>query len=343
MTTFLPILSLLVSVSFLLMAHGLLGTLLPLRGLIEGFSPTDLGVLGAVYFLGFGLGTIVGPRAISRVGHIRTFAAMTALLCISVMLQAITHSPLFWWMSRGLTGLCLASLYVIIESWLNARSTNKNRGLIFSVYTVINLGVITIGQLLTAVADISSFTLFAVATILFAASAVPVSMTRTPAPVPAASVNLRLGYLYRLSPVAVFGSFAVGWANGAFWTLGPIFAERETGNVAMVAIFMSATVVAGAVGQLPLGRLSDRFDRRLVIMIGSLLSALAGVGHFFAAKYMEAGIVPCAIFFGLFALPLYALCASHLNDQVEEDGYVEAASGLLLLYAAGAIVAPLVE
>ena len=342
MNAFLPIISLLVSVSFLLMAHGLMGTLLPLRGLLESHSSTDIGILGAVYFLGFGLGTVVGPRAINRVGHIRTFAAMAALICISVMMQALLTTPIFWWIARALTGLCLSTLFIVIESWLNARSTNQNRGMIFSVYTVITLGMITIGQLLTATADVGGFILFAIATMLFAASSVPISMTRTTAPAPAGAVRLRLGHLYRLSPVAVVGSFAVGGATGAFWTLGPVFAEQESGSVAMVAVFMSATVFAGAVGQLPLGWISDRFDRRFVITVASLCAALAGVGHVLAAQYMQAGIVLCAVIFGLFALPLYALCAAHLNDSVEEGDYIEAASGLLLLYAAGAVVGPLI-
>ena len=342
MNALLPIGSLLLSVSLLLMAHGLMGTLLPLRGMLEGYSSGQLGVLGAVFFLGFGIGTVVGPRAINRVGHIRTFAAMAALICISVMWQSLATSPVFWWISRALTGMCLAILFIVIESWLNANSTNDNRGMIFSVYTVITLAVVTIGQLLTTLSDIAGFTLFAVATMLFAASAVPVSMTRTHAPAPSGTAKLRLGYLFALSPVAVVGALAVGWANGAFWTLGPVFAQQETGDVGMVAAFMGATVISGAVGQLPLGWLSDRCDRRLVIVMASLGAAVAAIGHVVATFYMPAGIIPCAIVFGFFALPLYALCAAHLNDQVEEDEYVEASSGLLLLYASGAVVGPLV-
>ena len=342
MNALLPILSLLLSVSVLSMAHGLVGTLLPLRGLLEGYSESELGILGSVYFLGFGLGTIVGPHVINRVGHIRTFTAMAALICISVTLQALLTDPIFWWITRAITGMCLAALYIVIESWLNANADNDNRGMIFSVYTVVNLGVITVGQMMISTADLTAFTLFAVAMMLFAASAIPISMTRTSAPAPACAVKLRLRLLYGLSPVAVIGAFAVGWANGAFWTLGPVFAEQETGSTTMVAAFMSATVFAGAVGQLPLGRLSDRFDRRVIIMIAALCAALAAIGHVLASKYMHAGIIPCAIVFGLFALPLYALCVSHLNDQVEEDGYVEAASGLLLLYALGAVIGPLV-
>lgn len=340
MTVLLPIFSLLLSVSFLLMGHGLMGTLLPLRGLADGFSSVDLGVLGAVYFLGFGAGTVIGPRAIGRVGHIRAFTAMAAIICIAVTIQGLAVAPWSWWITRALTGFCLATLYVVIESWLNATSTNANRGMVFSVYTVINLAVITIGQMLTASAEITGVVLFSVATMLFAASMVPISLTRRTAPTPARTVTLRIGYLWRLSPVAVVGGLAVGFTNGAFWTLGPIFAQRQAGDVGMVAIFMSVTVLSGALGQLPIGWLSDRLDRRIVIAITGAGAVLAAIAQVLAAWYWPAGLLPCAALFGAFALPLYSVCAAHLNDYIEEDGYVEAASGMLLLYAIGAVIGP---
>lgn len=342
MKTILSISALLASVAFLLMGHGLLLTLLPLRGVAEGFSSGQLGGLGAFYFLGFAFGTVIGPHAIGRVGHIRTFAAMVALVCLAVLAQSLLTVPVFWWLTRAMTGLALAALYIVIESWLNAAATNENRGMVFSIYTVINLGVITVGQLLTSTADIEGFTLFAVATMLLVASTIPVSLSQSQAPAPARAVKLRLGYLFRLSPVAVFGAVAIGAANGAFWTLGPVFAQSETGDVTLVAIFMSVTVLAGAIGQLPLGWLSDHTDRRKVILLASMGAAVAAVGHVLAARYWQVGILPCAAVFGLFALPLYALCAAHLNDNVEDDGFIEASSGLLLLYAGGAIAGPLI-
>ena len=341
MKTILPISSLLLSVSFLMTGHGLMGTLLPLRGLADGFSSTILGVMGALYFVGFGLGTVFAPRLIARVGHIRTFAALAAVICISVSAQGAIIEPVFWSVTRMATGFCLAGLYVAIESWLNANSTNENRGMIFSIYTVINLAVITLGQLLTAVADVADVVLFTIATILFAASVVPVSLTKSSAPIPAEATKLRVRYLLSASPVAIIGALAVGLTNGAFWSLGAIFAERETGSVAQVATFMSLTVFAGAVGQLPFGWLSDRLDRRVVIMIATFGAAMAAFGHVIFARFWEVGIFPCSVVFGAFAFPLYALCAAHLNDKVEDDGYVEAASGLLLIYASGAAIGPL--
>lgn len=143
-----------------------------------------------------------------------------------------------------------------------------------------------------------------------------------------------------LSPVAVIGGFAVGATNGAFWSLGPVFAQRAGSNTDIVAAFMSIAIFAGAVGQLPLGRLSDRIDRRTVIALAGVGAALAAGGHVAAAYYWHVGILPCAAIFGFFALPLYSICAAHLNDNVDPDGYVEASSGLLLVYATGAVAGP---
>ena len=338
MTAVIPVAALLLGASFLLMGHGLLTTLLPLRALSEAFSSFEIGILGAAYFLGFGAGGLIGPYAIRRVGHIRAFAAMVAVICIAVLAQAMFASSVFWWVLRAMTGFCLATLYIIIESWLNEKSTNENRGIVFSVYTMINLSVIAIGQLSTTLANPMEFTLFSVAVILFSASIFPVSMTKTAAPAPAQEVRIRLRYLIDLSPIALFGGLAIGLTNGAFWALGPVFAQRDPSDTGMVAAFMSVTVLAGALGQWPLGWASDRMDRRIVIILAALGAAMAASGHVAAAYYWRIGILPCAAIFGFFAFPLYAICAAHLNDFVESDGYVEAASGLLLVYATGAVV-----
>lgn len=338
MTAVIPVAALLLGASFLLMGHGLLTTLLPLRALSEAFSSFEIGILGAAYFLGFGAGGLIGPYAIRRVGHIRAFAAMVAVICIAVLAQAMFASSVFWWVLRAMTGFCLATLYIIIESWLNEKSTNENRGIVFSVYTMINLSVIAIGQLSTTLANPMEFTLFSVAVILFSASIFPVSMTKTAAPAATQEVRIRLRYLINLSPIALFGALAIGVTNGAFWALGPVFAQRDPSDTGMVAAFMSATVLAGALGQWPLGWLSDRIDRRIVIILAALGAAMAASGHVAAAYYWRIGILPCAAIFGFFAFPLYAICAAHLNDFVESDGYVEAASGLLLVYATGAVV-----
>ncbi len=337
-----PVAALLLSVALLLMGNGLQGTLLPVRAQLEDFGSLSIGILGSFYFAGFALGCFLGPKAVQRVGHIRVFTAMVSIASTISILHSMVVTPELWWFFRGITGFCFATLYMVIESWLNEKSTNETRGMIFSIYTVINLSVITVGQMMLTFASPLSFTLFGLASILVSVAAVPIAMTRAPAPKPLSVVKIRPKYLYGISPAGFVGCFAVGLANGSFWSLAPVFAQRADGDVSTIAIFMSVAVIAGAIGQYPMGRLSDKIDRRKVIVFACLGAAASGISLTVVGHYWEPGILIAAAFFGLFAFPVYALCVAHLNDNVEADGFVEAASGLLLIFAAGAIIGPLI-
>jgi len=339
---FAPITALLLSVALLLMGNGLQGTLLPVRANMEAFSATDIGVLGSAYFFGFACGCLYGPRLIRRAGHIRAFTALVAIASCVVLVHALFLNPYLWWVLRAMTGFCFAVLYMIIESWLNEKSTNETRGFVFSLYTIINLTVITIGQLMLGLDRPQNFPLFLLASILVSLAAVPVALTRAEAPAPVRSVKIRLLHLYKLSPVGVIGCLAVGLANGSFWALAPVFAQQKGADTWGVAIFMSAAVLAGALGQWPLGRLSDKMDRRRVIIGAACGSAAAGVLFVLWAPHWGLGLLALIFLFGIFAFPIYGLSVAHMNDFVEPDGYVEAASGLLLVFALGAVIGPVV-
>ncbi len=336
-----PIAALLLSVAFLLMGNGLQGTLLPIRANIEAFSTLEVGILGSSYFLGFAAGCLLGARVVRRVGHIRAFTAMVSIASTTALVHALVPSPVAWWFLRAATGFCFAVLYMIIESWLNERSTNETRGSIFSVYTIINLSVLTLGQLMITLYDPAAFPLFALASILVSIAAVPVAMTTAPAPAPLGDVRIRIRRLFNMSPVGFAGCLAVGLANGSFWALGPVFAQQSGMNVAGVAFFMSVTVIAGALGQWPLGRASDMVDRRKIIIGACLAGALAGVGMVVFNEFWGRGILVFSFLFGVFAFPLYALSVAHTNDFVPPEDYVEVASGLLLVYAIGAVIGPM--
>ena len=200
-----PIAALLLSVAFLLMGNGLQGTLLPLRANLEAFGALDIGVLGSAYFLGFAIGCLYGPHVVRRAGHIRTFTAMVAIASCIVLAHALVVSPVVWWLMRAATGYCFAVLFMVIESWLNEKATNENRGFVFSVYTIINLTVLTLGQLMLVLDDPGDFPLFSLASILVSIAAVPVALTTAPAPAPIAAVKIRIGHLFRLSPVGFVG------------------------------------------------------------------------------------------------------------------------------------------
>lgn len=336
-----PITALLLGVALLLTGNGLQGTLLPVRASLEAFGTLEIGILGSSYFVGFAAGCFYGPHLVRRAGHIRTFTAMVAIASCVALAHVLIINPVFWWVMRASTGFCFAVLYMVIESWLNERATNENRGVVFSIYTIINLTVMTLGQMMLVIEEPSEFTLFAFASILVSLAAVPVALTRSPAPAPIAAVKIRLRYLYRLSPVGVVGCLTVGLANGSFWGLAPVFAQSGGQGSTAVALFMSFAVIAGAIGQWPLGHLSDRIDRRKVIILATFGAALAGIGMVLLPDTVPGGVFPFAFLFGLFAFPLYALSVAHMNDFVEPAGYVEAAGGLLLVFALGAAVGPL--
>ena len=336
-----PVAALLLSVAFMLMGNGLQSTLLPMRAQLEAYSSVEIGVLGSAYFIGFALGCWRGAILIRRAGHIRTFAAVVAISSTSALVHALVTEPMVWWAVRLLSGACVAILFMVIESWLNEKSTNETRGLVFSVYTAINLTVISIGQLMIVFGSPEGFPLFLLASILISWAAVPVAMTRSESPQPPEQVGIRIGYLLHLSPVGFIGSFVVGVTNGAFWALAPVVAQGGTSDTALAAIFIAVAVIGGAAGQYPLGKISDRMDRRRLIVVVSGLAAMAGLGLGIFGASGQTLLMAIGFLFGVFAFPLYSLCVAHANDFVEGKSFVEAASGLLLTYAAGAVVGPI--
>ncbi|NNG05042.1 MAG: MFS transporter [Inquilinus sp.] len=336
-----PVTALLISVAILLMGNGLQSTLLPVRANIEAFSTLQIGILGSFYFLGFAAGCLMAPYVVRRVGHIRAFTAMVSIASAVALAHAMAVSPYVWWPLRAMTGFCFAALFMIIESWLNERSTNETRGFVFSIYAVINLTVLTLGQLMIVLDSPTAFTLFAVSSILVSLAAVPVAMTTAPAPAPIDQVGIRIGRLFKTSPVGFAGCFVVGAVNGCFWSLGPLFAQESGLSVGGIAVFMSVTVIAGAIGQYPLGRASDKTDRRRIIVGIALAAAAAGIALVTVAPNWPPGTLVFSFLFGAFAFPLYAVSVAHTNDHVSPQDYVEVAGGLLLLYALGAVVGPM--
>ena len=245
-TTIAPIAALLLGVAILLTGNGLQGTLLPLRAQIEAFSMLDIGMMGSAYNLGFALGCLLASFIVRRVGHIRSF---TGMICIASSV-ALTHTlflkPTIWWLLRAVNGFCFAALYMIIESWLNERSTKENRGTVFSIYTIISLTVLTVGQLMIMLYDPAAFPLFCIIAILISLAAVPVALTTAQAPAPISNVKIRLRRLFNTSQVGFAGCLTVGLANGTFWSFGPIFAKQSGLDISGIAFFMSITAIAGA-------------------------------------------------------------------------------------------------
>ncbi len=337
-----PISALLLGVALLQLGNGLQGTLLPVRAQVEAFTQLELGVLGSAYFFGFAAGCYFGPWLVRNSGHIRTFTAMVALASALVLVHPLILEPGVWFVVRAATGVCFAILYMVIESWLNSRSTNATRGFVFAVYAVVSFGTLGVGQLLLVAGNPSDYPLFLITAILVSVAAVPVALSRSEQPPAIEYIHIRLGHLYRISPVGLVGSFIVGAANGSVWALAPVFFAAGGATTQNIAVFMSVLILLGAIGQWPLGLISDRMDRRLVIAAAAFLASLAGVSlsAFGIESLMLALLLTGA--FGFLSFPLYTLCVAHMNDSVEQDGFVEAASGLLLIWGAGAVVGPLI-
>ncbi|MDH3582526.1 MAG: MFS transporter, partial [Hyphomicrobiales bacterium] len=261
------LLPLLLAAAILLAGNGLQGTLITLRANLEGFDPVLIGLLGTAYFAGFALSCLMTPHLIRSVGHIRVFSALAALAAAGTLALVLIIDPYVWMLIRFTTGYCFAGLFTVMESWLAAASKNADRGRVLSVYRLIDLLAVTGVQFLLPVFGTAGFELFAVIAIFFAMSLVPVSLADRSSPKPPEAFSFDLRTVWAISPMACSGVLSLGLTTSAFRLIGPLYAEGVGLSVAGVALFMSAGIVGGAVLQLPFGYLSDRFDRRWMVIL----------------------------------------------------------------------------
>lgn len=336
-----PITALLCATAIVLMGSGLFGLLVPTRAALAEFSNFEIALLGSAYWVGLTLGCFISPLAIHRVGHIRAFVAFTAIVTITPLLMALISDPQFWSGLRLINGMCFAGIQMIIESWLAATSTDTTRGRIFAVYTFLNLTVTTIGMQLIVLAPPLEFQLLSLVAVLFSLAAVPIALTSAIAPSAPQSVKLRLGWLIRISPASVFGCFCTGVTSGAFWAMTPLYA-REVGLSAVEGgNLMTVIVLAGAIGQLPIGWLSDRIGRRPTLIVVCFAAAFACLAVFWQSGHRMDLLLLTASILGLFAFASYPLGVAHANDLVDKTDAVAVSGGLLLIYSISAISGPL--
>ena len=335
----LPIGALLAGIALLLLGSGLLNTTVTLRGSLEGFSDTTLGLIGSTYFLGFFLGSFVAPQLIRRMGHIRAFAFFGAAVASCILLHALVVAPWFWMVLRIITGVGLVGFYAVIESWLNDQTAAERRGQVFAIYVVVNLAALAGAQQLLRVDSPAAFTLFAVAAILVCASLLPVTMTRFPQPAVGAPPRLDLALIRRAAPAAFVGALSSGLSMGAFWSLTPVYGERIGLDTAGIAALMTSAIVGGALLQWPMGRLSDAGDRRLALAIAAAGATFAGlaVGAFGHLEHVPlAGL----FLFGGMAFAVYPIVVAHLVDHLHQDEILAGNTGILFLHGVGAAIGP---
>jgi len=341
--TFSPVAALLISASILLTGQGLQGTLLPVRASLENFPMIAIGAMGAAYFFGFTLGCLKGGELVRRVGHVRVFLAMSALASAAPLVHALVVHPAAWGFLRFVTGFCFAVLYVVIESWLNERSTNETRGTVFSAYAMITLTVFAIGQMLTLLYDPSSFQLFVIASVLVSIGAVPIALSTSPSPEQPQYASVDIPRLFKVSPSATLGCLVSGLANGAFWSLAPVFTSSVSEGTALAAWFMTSAVIGGALLQWPIGLLSDKYSRRGTLIAVTIVGCAVGLALGLAPNsisFVAVNLLGAA--WGALAFPLYTISVAYANDHAESHEYVTVSSGLLLMYGLGATIGPFI-
>jgi MFS family permease len=333
--------ALLFSVLLLIGGNSLVGVATPLRARIEGFPDLTVGLLGSVYFAGMLAGTLAAPAIIRRGGHISAFAAFVALAVVSVILMPVMLSPLAWLACRALTGFVFAGLYAVIESWINAKATNSNRGALYALYQIANFGASASGQLALKPLGPNGFSAFAVAGALLALAIVPMAMTSVDPPAQPRSVRPRLLWLARMAPISCFAALAAGAANGALFALGPVFGVEIGMTPSSVPVFTSSIVLGSALGVLPIALISDRVDRRLVIAAVMIAGAACEVA-LSRVTAPGAWLIALGFLVGLTTYSLYTLAVSLANDRGAPHDLVFISVGLLFIYCVAAIAAPAV-
>jgi MFS family permease len=332
--------ALLLGLLLLLIGNGLQGTLLGIRGAIEGYDATTMSWVMSAYFAGFLLGSWRAPQLIRNVGHVRVFAALASMISAAFILYALTPTPYAWVVMRFIVGFCFSGVYVVAESWLNEASSNENRGKALSLYVVVQmLGMIT-AQGIVNFGDPSGYDLFVVMSVLVSISFLPILLTVHPAPSFQTTKAMTLLELYHISPLGCVGTFLLGGVFAALLGMAAVFGTEQGLSVSQISAFIAAIYVGGLVLQIPIGALSDKIDRRVLIVAITATGALASlVALPFAGQYSV--ILALGFILGGVANPLYALLIAYTNDYLQPDDMAAASGGMLFLNGLGATAGPL--
>ena len=328
--------------ALIMLGHGLQGTLLGVRSTIEGFSFISTGFIIAGYFIGYLSGSIIIPIFLNRVGHIRVFAALASLASIAILMHSLFLDPVSWFFIRILTGISLAGIYIIMESWLNDKSTNQSRGKLLSIYMIVNLAFVGLGQLLLNLSDPATFDLFILISILLSFALLPILLTITEQPNIINPKRLSLREFYTISPLGFIGALFTGLAHSVIFGYGAVYASSINLSIFEISVFMAVITTFGALSQWPYGYLSDKLDRR-IILVGTTLAAaflsllIIGFSYLsFTLFLFFVGIYSCA------SVPMYSLAVAHINDYLRSDEIIAATSTFSILVGVGAIIGPII-
>lgn len=333
--------ALLLGMLLLMVGNGIQGTLLGIRGGIEGFSTFEMSIVMSAYFVGFLGGSRMAPELIRRVGHVRVFAALASLISAVLILYPTFADPIAWTLGRVLIGFCFSGVYVTAESWLNNSATNQTRGKALSLYMITQMAGIVSAQGLLLIADPAGFILFIIPSVLVSISFAPILLSVSPTPAFETAKPMSLRALVRASPTGAVGIFLTGGVYSALFGMAAVYGTNAGLSVPEIASFIATIYLGGLLFQYPIGWLSDRMDRRTLI----LAAAATGGAAAGAAMAVGGGLVAlmiAAFLIGGMSNPLYALLIAYTNDYLEPDDMAAASGGLLFINGVGAILGPLV-
>lgn len=334
--------TLLLGIFILQLGNGLQMSLMVLRANFEGFASSLIGIVMSGYYVGILIGSFAIPHLIQKVGHIRVYAAFSATASALILAHLIWANPIFWWNLRFLTGFSLVAMYIVSESWINDHTTRKNRGQILTIYIMLSSLGLAIGQFLLNLGSPESFELFIISSMIISLAVIPMLLTLQSVPdISMPQSKMSIISLFKSSPLAVIAILGIGVCQGSFWALGPNYGILIGFSKSQISIMMALILLGSVALQFPAGRLSDRFDRRLILMAVSLISGILAI--------LSAILLPTGHYSGYIAIfllggPLYAvytIASALVNDNLEPHQMVRASSSLLIIYGLGAITGPI--
>ena len=341
--------ALFLGMSFIMMAYGFQGSLLGVRAVQEEFSLTATGFMMSGYFVGYFIGAATIPNIISRVGHIRVFAAFASLASLVILIHSILVNPFIWFLLRILTGISMVCIYTVAESWLNDRSSNKNRGSVLSIYMVILYGSLALGMFLLNFSTPKNFQPFILISAITSLALIPILLTKKKPPTFKRIKIMTLKELYESSPFGMVSSFLYGIVQSALFTLLAVYATSMNFTILEISIVTFLLAISGAIAQFPVGKISDIYDRRKVIIFSTFGAAIFSILTIMVSRqmYLPDGLATSKtwfyIFFILFSfcsLPMFSLILAHTNDYITKEKFVAAGAGLQFIFGFGAISGP---
>ena len=332
---------LLLGMLLLMVGNGMQGTLLGIRGGIEGMSAFEMSVVMASYYAGFLAGSLIVPAVIKNVGHVRVFAALGSAISAVLILYAVAPNWIAWSIMRMLIGFCFCGVYITAESWLNAAANNNTRGQSLAAYMIVQMLGIVIAQVVLNFADPASFMLFAISSILVSLAFTPILLSAQPAPQFQTIKRMSFGRLYRASPLGCVGIFLIGGVFSALSGMSSVWGTQMGLSVGQIATFVAAIYIGGLVLQYPIGWISDRFDRRALVLTLAAAGAVVIVATVMLPLNIW-GLTLVAALLGGVANPIYALLLAYTNDYLDQEDMAAASAGLLFIYGLGSMAGPII-